>query len=440
MTAMISEIRAREVLDSRGRPTVEVELYSNSGHRGWAIAPSGASTGIHEAVELRDSDPDWYGGLGVRKAVANVRDCISPLLIGKDPLDQKSIDSLMINADGTKQKSSLGANAILAVSMANAALAAEIQKIELFQHLFQLNRLENHQSELKLPLPMVNMISGGLHAGKNLEFQDFLIYPENCSSYSDALERIVRVYRSLGKVLASHGETHALVGDEGGYGPNLNSNRVALDRLVEAIEKAGLLPGSDVTIALDVASSHFYDSKTGGYFVRELGEQAIPAEAMIAFLADLVKNYPIRSIEDGLAEDDWAGWQMLTRELGEQVQLVGDDFFTTQVARIKRGIEMQSANAVLIKLNQIGTLTETLDALAVAANAGFGAVVSARSGETEDTFIADLATASGCGQIKIGSVTRSERLAKYNRLLRIEESLGGPGVADFQKVVPGRRI
>ena len=440
MTAMISEIKAREVLDSRGRPTVEVELYSNSGHRGWAIAPSGASTGVHEAIELRDGDPDWYGGLGVQNAVANVKNDISPLLLGKDPLDQKNIDSLMISVDGTSNKSKFGANAILAVSMASAALAAEIQEKELFQHLYQLNWAGNTKAELKLPLPMVNMISGGLHAGKNLEFQDFLIYPERCRSYSEALERIVRVYRSLGKVLARHGETHALVGDEGGYGPNLNSNRVALDRIIEAIEAAGLTPGSDVTIALDVASSHFYDSTTGGYSVRELGDKPKPAESMIAFLADLVKNYPITSIEDGLAEDDWASWQLLTKELGSKVQLVGDDFFTTQVARIKRGIEMQSANAVLIKLNQIGTVTETLDALAVAAQAGYGAVVSARSGETEDTFIADLATASGCGQIKIGSVTRSERLAKYNRLLRIEESLGGPGIADFQKVSPGYRV
>lgn len=438
--AKISNITAREVLDSRGRPTVEVEMQSACGRSGRAIAPSGASTGVHEAVELRDGNPDWYGGLGVRKAVENVRNVIAPLLAGKNPLDQTLIDQVMIEADGTSNKSTLGANAILATSMAASVLAAEIQQIELYEHLFNLNRVKNPHAELKLPLPMVNMISGGLHAGRNLEFQDFLIFPEGCSSYSEALERIVRIYRNLGKVLASYGETHALVGDEGGYGPNLNSNEIALQRIVEATEKAILKPGSDVSIALDVASSHFYNTNTSCYTVRELGNEPQPADAMIAFLERLVEKYPIVSIEDGLAEDDWQGWQRLTTRIGHRVQLVGDDFFTTNVTRIRRGIEMQSANSVLIKLNQIGTVSETLEAIATAAAAGFSAVVSARSGETEDTFIADLATASGCGQIKIGSVARSERLAKYNRLLRIEESLGGPGVAAFQRFSPASRL
>ncbi|MFM7318550.1 MAG: phosphopyruvate hydratase, partial [bacterium] len=397
----ITQIKAREVLDSRGRPTVEVEMQSACGCTGSAIAPSGASTGVHEAVELRDGDPAWYGGLGVQQAVSNVNRIISPLLAGKDPVEQSSIDEFMINADGTPNKSSLGANAILATSMAAAVLAAKTQKIELYEHLFHLNRQRNPRAELKLPLPMVNMISGGLHAGRNLEFQDFLIYPEGCHSYRESLERIVKIYRSLAKVLASYGETHALVGDEGGYGPSLNSNETALQRIVEATEKAGLKPGNDVSIALDVASSHFYDQSTSLYSIKELDGTPQPAEAMIAFLERLVEKYPIVSIEDGLAEDDWPGWQKLTSRLGSKVQLVGDDFFTTNVTRIRRGIEMQSANSVLIKLNQIGTVSETLEAIATAAAAGFSAVVSARSGETEDTFIADLATASGCGQIKI---------------------------------------
>ncbi|MFM7592765.1 MAG: phosphopyruvate hydratase, partial [Isosphaeraceae bacterium] len=311
----ITQIKAREVLDSRGRPTVEVEMQSACGCTGSAIAPSGASTGVHEAVELRDGDPAWYGGLGVQQAVSNVNCIISPLLAGKDPVEQSSIDEFMINADGTPNKSSLGANAILATSMAAAVLAAKTQKIELYEHLFHLNRQRNPRAELKLPLPMVNMISGGLHAGRNLEFQDFLIYPEGCHSYRESLERIVKIYRSLAKVLASYGETHALVGDEGGYGPSLNSNETALQRIVEATEKAGLKPGNDVSIALDVASSHFYDQTTSLYSIKELDGTPQPAEAMIAFLERLVENYPIVSIEDGLAEDDLPGWQKLTSRL-----------------------------------------------------------------------------------------------------------------------------
>jgi enolase len=283
-----------------------------------------------------------------------------------------------------------------------------------------------------LPLPMVNMISGGLHAGRNLDFQDYLIYPEGCPDYRTALERIVKVYNTLGRVLASRGETCALVGDEGGFGPSLDSNETALERIVEAIETAGLTPGSDVSIALDVAATHFHSADTNAYRLREWHTAPRHAEELVVFLSNLADRYPIRSIEDGLAEDDWPGWRTLTAALGEKVQIVGDDLFTTQPERIRKGIEQKAANAVLIKLNQIGTVSETLDALALAAGAGFGAVVSARSGETEDTFIADLATACGCGQIKIGSVTRSERLAKYNRLLRIEDHLGGPRTAPFR--------
>lgn len=432
----IQRIHAREVLDSRGRPTVEVEIQTASGVQGWAIAPSGASTGRHEACELRDGDPDWYAGLGVQKAVDAVNQVFSDILTGMNPADQSSIDAAMIAADGTPNKSKLGANAILATSMAASVVASKLQQIPLHQYLLALYRQKRPETQSVVPLPMVNMISGGLHAGRNLDFQDFLIYPEGCASYREALERIVRVYRSLGQVLARRGETHALVGDEGGYGPNLATNQAALDRIMEAIEMAKLTPGTDVSIALDVAASHFYDPESGLYQLREWGDSPKPAEAMIEFLDRLIDRYPIQSIEDGLAEDDWPGWRQLTAVLGDRVQLVGDDLFTTQVSRIQQGIQQDTANAVLIKLNQVGTVSETLDALALARSSGYRTVVSARSGETEDTFIADLATASGCGQIKIGSVTRSERLAKYNRLLRIEDELGGPGTAPFQHRVP----
>jgi enolase len=432
----IQSLMAREVLDSRGKPTVEVEIQTRSGAKGRAISPSGASTGKHEAVELRDGDPNWYGGLGVKKAVAAVNDVIRCSLLGFDATDQSAIDSTLLELDGTPNKGRLGANALLATSMACSVVSANSLGIPLYQHLWKLLQSRGEGVSPIVPLPMVNMISGGLHAGRNLDFQDFLIYPEGCSCYREALERIVRVYRSLGRVLERHGETHALVGDEGGYGPSLDSNQTALDRIMEAIDLAGLIPGNDVSIALDVASSHFYDSDQGLYQLREWGNTARPAEAMVELLDKLVQSYPIKSIEDGLAEDDWSGWQLLTKVMGDRVQLVGDDLFTTQVERIEQGIEKNAANAVLIKLNQVGTVSETLAALTLARSAGFRAVVSARSGETEDTFIADLATASGCGQIKIGSVTRSERLAKYNRLLRIEDELGGTPTAPFQSRVP----
>jgi enolase len=435
MTRIQSTI-AREVLDSRGRPTVEVEIRTECGKKGRAIAPSGASTGKHEAIERRDGDRNWYAGLGVGGAVKAVNETLAQVISGLNPADQVAIDAALIAADGTPNKGKLGANAILAVSMSAAVVAAEAEGVELYEHLHQLYLQKNPKARIIVPLPMVNMISGGLHAGGNLDFQDFLIYPEGCGSYREALERIVKVYNALGRVLAKHGEIHALVGDEGGYGPNLTANETALERVVEAIELAGLRPGEDVSIALDVAASHFFDPDTNTYRLREWHESPRHAEEMVVFLSNLAQKYPIRSIEDGLAEDDWSGWQTLTAALGRNLQLVGDDLFTTQVARIQRGIKEKSANAVLIKLNQVGTVSETFDALALAASHGYRAVVSARSGETEDTFIADLATACGCGQIKIGSVARSERLAKYNRLLRIEDHLGGPGVAAFQKRVP----
>lgn len=431
--ARIAEVRAREVLDSRGRPTVEAEVRTRCGKVGRAIAPSGASTGKHEALELRDRDAARYDGLGVLKAVAAVNDVLAASVRDMDPEDQAAIDAALITADGTPDKSRLGANAILAVSMAAAAAAARANCVELFEHLHQLYRAKNPAAKVELPLPMVNMISGGLHAGRNLDFQDYLIFPEGCPDYRTALERIVKVYNALGRVLAKRGETCALVGDEGGFGPTLASNAAALDRIMEAIETAGLTPGEDVTIALDVAATHFYAADTNAYRLREWHEAPRHAEELVVFLSNLADRYPIRSIEDGLAEDDWTGWRTLTAALGDKIQVVGDDLFTTQPERIRKGIEQKAANAVLIKLNQIGTVSETLEALAMTASAGFGAVVSARSGETEDTFIADLATACGCGQIKIGSVTRGERLAKYNRLLRIEDHLGGPGAAPFTR-------
>lgn len=438
--ARIAEVRAREVLDSRGRPTVEAEVRTRCGKVGRAIAPSGASTGKHEALELRDRDAGRYGGMGVLRAVAAVNDVLAPAVRDMNSEDQAAIDAALITADGTRDKSRLGANAILAVSMAAADAAARADCVELYEHLHQLYAAKNPAARIELPLPMVNMISGGLHAGRNLDFQDYLIYPEGCPDYRSALERIVKVYYALGRVLASRGETCALVGDEGGFGPSLESNETALSRIVEAVEMAGLTPGRDVSIALDVAATHFFSQDTDTYRLREWHEAPRHSEELVVFLSNLVDRYPIRSIEDGLAEDDWTGWRTLTAALGDRVQIVGDDLFTTQPARIRRGIDEKAANAVLIKLNQIGTVSETLEALALAAQAGFGAVVSARSGETEDTFIADLATACGCGQIKIGSVTRSERLAKYNRLLRIEDHLGGPGVAPFRSRTNGRIV
>ncbi len=423
----LTKLWAREVLDSRGRPTVEVEATTSTGVSALAIVPSGASTGRHEALELRDGDPHHYGGLGVRRAVEKVRTEIAQLLVGVDVDNQREVDERMIRCDGTPNKSRLGANAILGASLAVAHVAAAARREPLWAHL---NRLYNHGNEPNetiapsVPLPMVNMISGGLHAGRNLDFQDFLVIPVGAKSYSQALAMICECYRSLGRVLAKHGEEATLVGDEGGYGPKLKSNARAVELIIEAIEAAGLRPGSGMAIALDVASTHFYDVDTNTYRLSSDGSLARTADDMVALLSEWTEKYPIVSIEDGLAEDDWNGWEKLTRQLGGRVQLIGDDLFATNTARLTHGIEQSAANAVLIKINQIGTLSETFDALHLARANGYRAIVSARSGETEDTTIADLATATAAGQIKIGSVARSERLAKYNRLLRIEEELG----------------
>lgn len=426
----ISRIYAREVLDSRGNPTVEVEAYCGEA-RGKAIVPAGASTGKAEACELRDGDPSRYDGRGVLQAVANVNTVLAPAIVGFDPLDQAAIDARLCELDGTPQKSFLGANALLGVSLAVAHAAAAVQKTPLYRHLNQLWRAlpetpptakgQHRTAEPRMPLPMTNMISGGLHAGGNLDFQDFLIMPVGAPAYHIGLEWIVRVARRLGELLAKEGYEGRLVGDEGGYGPRLPSNRDAVAFVVRAIEAARLRPGDDVTISLDVASTHFFDGQC--YRLRATGDARLTSVELIDQLEALVNEFPITSIEDGLAEDDWEGWQELTRRLGGRVKLVGDDLFATNAERVGKGIALGVANSVLIKVNQIGTLSETLRTMQLAQTAGYGRVVSARSGETEDSTIADLAVGTAADLIKIGSIQRSERLAKYNRLLEIEEEL-----------------
>lgn len=423
----ISKLKAREVLDSRGRPTVEVEAHTTSGAYGRAIVPSGASTGRHEAVELRDSDCERYLGRSVMRAVRHVTDEIAPLVVGMDVDDQSAIDAAMIAHDGTRNKSRLGANAILGVSLAAAHAAAAAHGEELYVHINRLwrDRMGNGEAaEPVLPMPMVNMISGGLHAGGNLDFQDFLFMPISARSFSEALERTVCMYHSLAQVLKEKGHESVLVGDEGGYGPKLRTNASAVERIIETALACGLKIDSECAIALDVAATHFYDPEKNNYRLIASGEETLDSAGMIALLEHWARQYPILSIEDGLGEDDWNGWTALTARLGDSVQLIGDDLFATQAERLHLGVERKSANAILIKLNQVGTLSETLDVLHLARVNGYRTIVSARSGETEDTTIADLAVGTAAGQIKIGSVARSERLAKYNRLLRIEEFLG----------------
>jgi len=413
----ISKTHAREVLDSRGKPTVEVEVTCSDGAFGRAIVPSGASTGRAEALELRDAHLPWYEGQGVQQAVDIVNNILGPALLGQDADDQPTIDSQLLELDSSPQKSNLGGNALLGISLATAHAAAASQRIPLYRHI---NNLLPARTPA-MPLPMTNMISGGLHAGGNLDFQDVLIAPVGAPDYRIGLEWIVRVYRRLGELLTGAGYEGRLVGDEGGYGPRLESNRQAVEFVVRAIEAAKLRPGEDVTIALDVAATHFVQSDGNYRLVTEKDTTFTSAE-MIARLDTWVNEFPITSIEDGLAEEDWAGWQKLTRRLGDRIQLVGDDLFTTNEHRIAKGIELGVGNSVLIKVNQIGTLTEALRAISVARGAGYSLVVSARSGETEDTTIADLAVGVAAEQIKIGSIVRSERLAKYNQLLRIAEA------------------
>lgn len=419
--ATIRNLFAREVLDSRGNPTVEVEVALD-GILGRAIVPSGASTGTAEACELRDGDPSRYGGRGVRRAVEHVRNELARMVVGMDATDQGLIDRRMCELDGTANKSRLGANAILGVSLAVAVAAAQSRRLPLFRYLHECFRASCAAAvEPCIPPPMTNIISGGLHAGGNLDFQDILVVPISAPDYPTALEWIVRVYRAQGALLTERGYEGRLVGDEGGYGPRLPSNQSAVEMVVEAIERAGLVPGKDMAIAIDVAATHFF--RDGSYqLVSEQG-LTLSADAMIDRLEAWLNQFPIVSIEDGLAEEDWDGWQRLTERLGTRVQLVGDDLFATNPLRLLRGISRKAGNAVLIKVNQIGTLTETLETIAVARSAGWHYVVSARSGETEDDFLADLATATAADSIKIGSVARSERLAKYNRLLRIDDMI-----------------
>jgi enolase len=425
---IITHVHAREVLDSRGNPTVEVEVRCRGGACGRAIVPSGASTGRHEAIELRDGDPARFSGKGVRKAVANIHEEIAPGLVGTPATDQPTLDRTLCALDETPNKARLGANAVLGVSLACAHAGAAARHMSLWRYL-------EREGAAQLPLPMVNLISGGIHAGGNLDVQDFLLLPIGAGSYSEALHMGVAVYRSLGRILATRGFEGVLVGDEGGFGPRLQSNEQALDLLVDAIQQAGYTPGKQASLAVDVASSHFYQA--GRYQFAATGGKAVDAEGMIELLGRWIDKYPLLSIEDGLAEDDWQGWRKLTAAMGGRVQLIGDDLFVTNHERLQRGIDSRVANSVLIKLNQIGTLTETLDVIRLARSAGYRCIISARSGETEDSMIADLAVATGAGQIKIGSVARSERLAKYNQLLRIEEEMGSDArFAGWQPVSP----
>jgi len=410
----IAEIRAREILDSRGNPTVEAEVILSNGILGRAAVPSGASTGEHEAVELRDGEPGRYGGKGVLDAVDNVEEEIAPALYGMDPYDQVAVDRAMIELDGTENRSRLGANAILAVSLANARAAARDCRLPLFRYLG--GPLAN-----VLPVPMMNILNGGAHASNNVDFQEFMVMPVGAQTFSEGLRTGVEIFHSLKKVLTSRGKSTA-VGDEGGFAPDLASNEEAVEVILTAIERAGYRPGEDVVLALDVAASEMY--RDGGYvFHKSSGERRTSAE-MVEFYRDWTTRYPIRSIEDALDENDWDGWKQLTDELGDRVQLVGDDLFVTNTQRLREGIEQGVANAILVKVNQIGTLTESMEAIEMARGAGYNSVISHRSGETEDTFIADLAVASGVGQIKTGSASRTDRVAKYNQLLRIEERLG----------------
>ncbi len=414
----ITRVVGREILDSRGNPTVEADVWLADGSMGRAAVPSGASTGEHEAVELRDGDKERYLGKGTRTAAANINTQIGPSLVGIDAERQSEIDRLMLSLDGTPNKARFGANAILAVSMATARAAATSQQTPLYRYL-------GGVSACLLPVPMMNILNGGAHADNSVDPQEFMIAPYGAEKFSDALRWGAEVFHTLKGVLKKRGYSTA-VGDEGGFAPNLRSNEEALEVLLEAITQAGYKPGDEIGIALDPASSEFYDKDKKKYIFKKSDKSERTSEKMAEFWASWVRQYPIISIEDGMAEDDWDGWKMLTDTLGKKIQLVGDDLFVTNSARLKLGIERGVANSILVKVNQIGTLTETLEAMKMAAGAGYTAMVSHRSGETEDAFIADLAVATGAGQIKTGSASRTDRIAKYNQLLRIEEDLG-PG-------------
>jgi enolase len=414
--SLIEQIVARQIFDSRGNPTVEVDVYTENGMLGRAAVPSGASTGSHEAVELRDNDKSAYMGKGVLKAVANVNDILAGELIGSSVFDQNLIDKIMIELDGTPNKGKLGANAILGVSLAVAKAAAEEAGMPLYRYVGGVNANT-------LPVPMMNIINGGSHADNSIDFQEFMIMPVGAKSFTEAMKMGSEIFHNLAKVLKSQ-KMSTNVGDEGGFAPNIASNEEALKTVIKAIEVAGFRPGEDVMIAFDAAASEFYDADSKLYHFKKSTGEKLTSSQMAAFWADLAKRYPIASIEDGMAEDDWAGWAELTKLLGDKVQLVGDDLFVTNVTRLSKGIEEGIANSILVKVNQIGSLTETINAVSMAQRAKYTSVMSHRSGETEDNTIADLAVALNCGQIKTGSCSRSDRMAKYNQLLRIEEQLG----------------
>jgi len=416
VTTLIDDVVGREILDSRGNPTIEVDVYLDGGAVGTAMVPSGASTGAHEAVELRDGDEARYRGKGVLTAVRNVNEALRPELLGLDAIDQVSIDRLIIELDGTENKSRLGANALLGVSLAVARAAADAVELPLYRYL-------GGAGARTLPVPLVNILNGGKHAIDSTDFQEFMVAPLGAPSFREALRWAAETFHALGAILHDRGLA-TTVGDEGGYAPSLGSNEDAIAAVLEAIERAGYRPGEQVAIALDPAATELYAD--GSYVLAREGRTLDGAE-MIAFWADWAERYPIVSLEDGLAEDDWATWTQLTERLGERVQLVGDDLLVTSTARLERAIRERAANSILVKLNQIGTLTETVEAVEMAQHAGWTAIISHRSGETEDTTIADLVVALNCGQIKTGSTSRSERIAKYNRLLRIEEELADAG-------------
>ena len=414
--SFIANIHARQILDSRGNPTIEVEVMTQSGVVGRAAVPSGASTGIHEAVELRDGDKSIYMGKSVYKAVQNVNTILNEQLNGAYIFDQNAIDKKMIEIDGTENKSNIGANAILGVSLACARAAAEELRMPLYKYIGGVNANV-------LPVPMMNILNGGSHADNSIDFQEFMVMPVNADTFSESLRMGVEIFHNLKNVLKSNGYS-TNVGDEGGFAPNLKSNEEAIETVLSAIEKAGYVPGKDVYIAMDAASSEFYNAEENVYhLIKSTGDKLTSAE-MVDYWKNWVEKYPILSIEDGLAEDDWEGWKLLTQTIGDKVQLVGDDLFVTNTKRLSRGIEEGIANSILVKVNQIGTLTETIEAVTMAQRAKYTAVISHRSGETEDTTIADLAVALNTGQIKTGSASRSDRMAKYNQLLRIEEELG----------------
>ena len=426
----ISEIFARQILDSRGNPTVEVDVLTDEGALGRAAVPSGASTGIHEAVELRDNDKKKYGGKGVLKAVANVNKTIAPALLGYDVADQTGIDEMMIQLDGTPNKGKLGANAILAVSMAAAKAAAEEASLPLYRYIGGTNAKV-------LPVPMMNILNGGAHADNKIDFQEFMVMPVGAPSFNEGLRWGVEIFHALKTVLKKKGY-NTNVGDEGGFAPDIQSNEEAIDTVMLAIKTAGFKAGTEVAIAMDPAVSEMYDSAKKVYHFHKSDGKKLTSEKMVDYWANWAKNYPIVSIEDGMAEDDWSGWKLLTDKLGKKVQLVGDDLFVTNVIRLQKGIETGVGNALLVKVNQIGTITETINAVTLAQHNGYNTIMSHRSGETEDTTIADLAVALNCGQIKTGSASRTDRIAKYNQLVRIEELLGSSAVYPKGKIKFGK--